>query len=104
MSRCLLETKIDQAWWMTKWHEKDFKDKDQGHPTTVNNHEKWNRLESKNSTDTMVESCGNAQTQQFRNSELRGMRGFIVQAGRLIEASAQELTLTILVKTPQICG
>lgn len=52
----------------------------------------------------MGESCGNAQTQQFRNSELRGMRGFIVQAGRLIEASAQELTLTILVKTPQICG
>ena len=52
----------------------------------------------------MVESCGNAQTQQFRNSKLRGMRGFIVQAGRLIEASAQELTLTILVKTPQICG
>lgn len=52
----------------------------------------------------MVESCGNAQTRQFRNSELRGRRGFIVQAGRLIEASAQELTLTILVKTPQICG
>ena len=39
MSRCLLETEIDQAWWMAKWHEKDFKDKDQGHPTTVNNHE-----------------------------------------------------------------